>query len=289
MLGGAGGGSMEQPGGEQDAASVPDVPLPVRPAKSRTRKLSIHPAPYPQYLVPHITELLQRHIGETSGHEELLDCCAGLGKELPAIARALGLVPIGIELEQGYFDEGATDPCVIQGNARFLPFGDRSKRAGVTSFVYPNGCADDFQANDSSIRNTYPHRIRAFRGKDYVMHPDNMGAMSPRRSPKAYQTFLGVQDDIIAEMHRVLDVWAPFAVNTKDPRYYLYTDRTWRQLLAAGFAIVEHREVNAKGLLYGEHYDVREEFEHLTVAIRLPDGVIESEARVPWPRHSSAS
>jgi tRNA G10 N-methylase Trm11 len=226
-------------------------------------------------------ELLGKRVSPSRRGGCLLDPFGGDGHRLAFMAGVLGMTPVAVELEQVYIDHGA-HPCVQQGNARDLPFENESVDAGVTSPAYPNGVSDAWVAKDGSLHHTYQHAIEAFTGKPYKLHPDNMGGMSPRRSPKALRAFYGVQKDAFHEMWRVLKPGSPFVVNSKDPLKVAYLRTVWDQLIDAGFMIVEHQAVTAKGQRYGEHGEKRFPFEDLTVAIKIVGEP--GAADIPFPR-----
>jgi DNA modification methylase len=230
---------------------------------------SVHPAIYSKQLVEPIVSLLLQCV--PSGGS-LLDPFGGLGHRFADIAVRAGMNPVAVEIEPGYFDLGMTHPWVRLGDStdlRSLGFTDSSFDAAVTSPVYPNGMADDFHANDSSVRHTYSHRLRAHLGADYEMHPNNAGAMNPRRSPRALEAFYDVNRKVWAEVYRVLKPGAPFIVNAKDTVAVEFVSETKRQLSEAGFIIVGERHVDTPGLNHGKNQDGKPQGEYLILAAKV--------------------
>ena len=255
---------------------------------TRVRKpRPIHVAPFSDYLMTPIAEMLRPHLRTESGRKPiLLDIFAGQGHAFAAMVATLGGTPIGIELEEIYLDPPPTareaHECVRQGNSKYLPFADGTIDGGATSPAYPNGCTDNFVANDKSLRNTYIHRIRQY-VPDYELHPDNMGGTSARRSIGALETFLGIQDACIAELARVLRVGAPYVWNGKDTPKIPYLALTWEQLERHGLRVIEHRAIEAHGLPEGENYDVRAAVEDLTLVVKVGDPRLAAPS-IPFPR-----
>lgn len=233
---------------------------------------SIHPAVFSDNLIEPITEML----GDGRGGL-LLDPCAGLGLKLMDIALKGDWIPYGVDIEH-YLYADHSHGCVVQGdstNLRPLQEGclvdciPSRFDGAVTSFVYPNGMADDFHAKDDSTRHTYVHRLRAaFKDPTIELRANNMARMNPRRSAKAMDRFYGIQQMIIGEVFRVLESGAPFVVNAKDTKYSAYVARTTEQLLIAGFHIEEKRKLAAHGLNHGVGHEGKAEFEELILARR---------------------
>lgn len=200
----------------------------------------------------------------------LLDPFGGTGERLGEIAKGLGASPYAIELEQVYVDEaralGVT--WVHQGDSRNLVYFDGSILAAVTSPAYPNGMTDNHHAKDTSRRNTYIHRIRETR-PDYELHPDNPAGLSARSSKKGYAKMLEVHAAVWAEMFRVMMPGGIFIVNTKNTPHIPFTAHTKQQLLDAGFELVEHRTVEARGNNHQQHADRKVAVEDLLI-VRKP-------------------
>jgi len=237
----------------------------------KRKRYRAHPAVYSDALLPHLEELVRRY-GVEGGI--LLDPFAGEGHKLARLAAHARMKPRGIEIERGYFDLGLTHPCVRRGNSTRLPrIKDGAISAVVTSPVYPNGMADDFQAADDSVRHTYAHRLRLHLGDDYVLDPNNTASMNPRRSRKALEEFYAVHIAVWAEMHRVLVQPGALIVNTKSTPRDTFTKDTYDQLVEAGFVIVEQRYVPVRGLNMGANQHNKkahnkEDYESLIVARR---------------------
>lgn len=238
----------------------------------KRKKYRAHPAVYSDALLPHLEELVRRY-GDEGG--VLLDPFAGEGHKLARLAASARMKPKGIEIEQGYFDLGLTHPCVRRGDSTRLRriVKDGTISAVVTSPVYPNGMADDFQAADDSVRHTYAHRLRLHLGDDYAMDPNNTASMNPRRSRKALEAFYAVHVAVWAEMHRVLAQAGALIVNTKSTPRDTFTRDTYYQLIEAGFVVVEQRYVPVRGLNMGANQHNKkahnkEDYESLIVARR---------------------
>lgn len=225
---------------------------------------SIHPAQFSRNLVAPIAAML----GDGGGGV-LLDPCAGLGHRLFEIAVLADWCALGIDIERDRYGDSAHE-CVHQGDATALWFPDGGVDGAVVSFAYPNGMSDSFHSKENSVRHTYVHRLRAALADPTIeLHPNNMGGMSPRRSPRALARFYETQAKIIGEVFRVLGPGDPFVVNTKDPdKQPDYTAVTQRQLLAAGFHIEAFQEVEARGLNHGANRELKANHENLTLARR---------------------
>jgi DNA modification methylase len=227
----------------------------------------IHPAPFSA----EVASALWGEIAKLDlPHGALvLDPFAGTGKYLSTIAYGLDLTPVGVEIESGYFAAGATDPCVVLGDSRSLPFPDDSFDLAFTSPAYPNGVSDDFKAKDLSLRHTYAHRLRMHLGADYEMAEGNAGATNPRRSPTALANFYAIHNAVWAEVFRVLKPGALFFVNTKDPMKVPFRLHTEEQLLSAGFESDYVVKVDCRGLNHGKNHENKLSFEDITV-VRKP-------------------
>jgi DNA modification methylase len=92
----------------------------------------------------------------------------------------------------------------IVGNALFLPFESESFDAYATSPTYSNRMADSHHAKDSSVRNTYTHKL----GRR--LHPDNSGAMQWGDAYRQFHTAAWT------EAIRVIKPGGRFILNIKD-------------------------------------------------------------------------
>lgn len=237
---------------------------------------SSHVCRFSTYLIEPIVTAFADHLAAL--HAEalrqyelvLLDPFGGTGERLGEIAKGLGASPYAIELEQVYVDEaralGVT--WVHQGDSRNLVYFDGSILAAVTSPAYPNGMTDNHHARDTSRRNTYIHRIRETH-PDYELHPDNPAGLSARSSKKGYAKMLEVHAAVWAEMFRVMMPGGIFIVNTKNTPHIPFTAHTKQQLLDAGFELVEHRTVEARGNNHQQHADRKVAVEDLLI-VRKP-------------------
>jgi hypothetical protein len=238
---------------------------------------SSHVCRFSTYLIEPIVTAFSDHL--TSLHADAIQCFGlllvdpfgGTAERLGEIASGIGATPCAIELEQVYVDEaralGVT--WVHQGDSRELWFlDDNSILAAVTSPAYPNGMTDNHHAKDTSRRNTYIHRIRETH-PDYELHPDNPAGLSARSSKKGYAKMLEVHAAVWAEMFRVMMPGGIFIVNTKNTPHIPFTAHTKQQLLDAGFELVEHRTVEARGNNHQQHADRKVAVEDLLI-VRKP-------------------
>lgn len=139
-----------------------------------TRNPTGHPAPYSDEVLAVFANLIP---AGTHVHDPF----AGGGDRLGKLADAQGWTFSGTELEKPFI----VDERVMVGNAcdplsyppPSIPF------VVVTSPVYPNGIADDFNAQDGSERRTYRAALAKLRGVDAEMHPDNQGRWGYRGTP----------------------------------------------------------------------------------------------------------
>lgn len=234
-----------------------------RPAAKAGRLPSITPAAYSPELVAPIADAYLRHTPWEGG--VLLDPFGGTGHRLAQIAGLLSMDPVAIEIEPGYVTSGQAHACVRTGDSRQLPFADGSCDGAVTSPAYPNGVSDNFRSTETSVRHTYIHRLRMHLGDDYELQGGNSAGMSPRRSPAALKAFYAIHEAVWREVHRVLRPGAVFVVNTKDPVKVPFRADTEAQLVAAGFDVVEVRQVPVRGLNHGRNAEKKYSFEDLTI------------------------
>lgn len=232
----------------------------------------IHPAQFSDELIGPIAWLLMEAGVELGG--VLLDPMAGVGVKLGLIAEKLGMMPAGFEVELAYFHPVRyTAPWVTLRDSTH-PFGRLfvgETAAWVCSPPYPNGMSDDFVAKDASRRNTYAHRIRRSL-PGYSMHENNSGAMSPRRSEKAYRRFMAVHAKVWENTFEVLKPGAPGVVNVKNTVYgrHVFVEETVDQLLAAGFEVLKRVQVPCRGNRHGANRDARVDHEEL-ILVRKPE------------------
>lgn len=228
------------------------------------KRLSAHPAPYSKEIVPVLKRLVSEYAPTTG---VLLDPMAGAGQSLPEIA-GIDFVPMGVEIEPGYFELGLTHPCVVNSDSTSLSWlYESSVAAAVTSVPYPNGVSDNFVALDDSVRHTYVHRIRQYL-PSYTLHPNNSGGMNPRRSPKALAKFMAVHQRIYDEVFRVLRPGAPFVWNGKDTTKVDFIDQSAAQLVKSGFEIAHREIVGTPGLNHGANRDLKVQGEAVLVAVK---------------------
>ncbi len=235
-----------------------------------TRK--IHEAQFSTQLLDPIVEALLEFVDPAvfvDSDARLLDPFGGVGHKLAHIAERLGMRPLGFEIEPGYFEAGATHPCIVLGDSTSLPLADCSVSAAVTSPVYPNGMADNFRSRDfdQSVRHTYVHNLRAFLGEGYELQANNTaGVGHPRASKKALARMYEIHRQVWAEVHRVLIPGGVFVVNTKDTPKILFTDDTTAQLREAGFEIAAQRIIGTPGHNHGENHENKKTYEVITIA-----------------------
>lgn len=124
-----------------------------------------HPAPYSP-------EVLARFRVVIPQGTHVHDPFAGAGLRLGKLADECFWTFSGTELEAPFI----VDPRVVEGNACDKSTYPRKRGFWiVTSPVYPNGIADDFNAQDGSERRTYRSTRAAIVGHDEPLHPDNQG------------------------------------------------------------------------------------------------------------------
>lgn len=107
------------------------------------------------------------------------DPFAGTGERLGAVADANGWRFSGTEIEPAFI----VDPRVAVGDATVRSTYPRRPFVVATSPVYPNGIADDFNAQDGSTRRTYRSALSKWAGRDTRLQPNNMGAYGYRGQP----------------------------------------------------------------------------------------------------------
>jgi len=232
----------------------------------------IHEAQFSTQLLDPIVEALLEFVDPAVFvHPDavLFDPFGGIGHKLAQIAERVGMTPLAFEIEPGYFDAGATHPCVVRGDSTSLPIIDSTVSAAVTSPVYPNGMADNFRSRDfdQSVRHTYVHNLRAFHGPSYELQANNTaGVGHPRASKKALARMYEIHCQVWAEVHRVLIPGGVFVVNTKDTPKIPFTDDTTAQLREAGFEIVAQRIIGTPGHNHGENHENKKTYEVITIA-----------------------
>lgn len=156
---------------------------------------SSHPAPFS----PGVLDCFARLIPRGS---RIHDPFAGEGVRLGKLADEHGWTFTGTELEAPFI----LDDRVVPGNAidassyppalicsacgQSPPFNAHGSREHqpkgysiVTSPVYPNGIADDFNARDGSRRRTYRAALAKITGTDAPLHPNNQGRWGYRGTP----------------------------------------------------------------------------------------------------------
>lgn len=222
----------------------------------------IHPATFSKELIRPLAETLSRYAN--GGY--VLDPCAGEGKKLAEIARMADMNPVGVEIEPAYVN--IAHECVRLGDStRLFWLPDNSFDAALSSFVYPNGMADNFRSNENSVRHTYIHRIRKVVGDDYELHENNTASLNPRRSPKALQTFYGLHVKIMEQVFRKLKPGAAFIMNTKDTPHIPFTGDTISQLIDVGFEFFETFRVDCPGIP-GKNQESKVTYEDVTVVVK---------------------
>ena len=221
---------------------------------------NIHPATYSDALIPVFYEEIQKWVTE---NKRWLDCHGGDGRKFAQLMTSLFLWPLAVDIEPAFVKRA--HPCVQLGDSTNLPFADNSIGGGMTSPSYPNGISDNWHASDGSRHITYVHYVRDVEGPEYELHPNNTGGTNPRRSPKAYATFMDLNRRIYAEMFRVLEPGAAFLVNTKNTKKYQFTADTREQLTTLGFVHHYDLKVGVNGMNYGENQENKEDYETIAV------------------------
>lgn len=123
-----------------------------------------HPAPYSPEVLDKLARLVP--VG-TRVHDPF----AGEGLRLGKRADEIGWTFTGTEIEAPFIE----DDRVRVGNALDPATYPTGRYCIVTSPVYPNGIADNFNAQDGSRRRTYRAALAKLTGMDRELHPDNQG------------------------------------------------------------------------------------------------------------------
>lgn len=131
-----------------------------------------HPAPYSPEVLIKFTSLIPRG---THVH----DCFAGDGVRLGKLADNYRWRFTGTEIEAPFI----LDDRVAHGDATDPDSYPSSSYWIVTSPVYPNGIADDWNAKDTSRRRTYRRARAMIVGHDEPLHVNNMGRWGYRGTP----------------------------------------------------------------------------------------------------------
>lgn len=132
-----------------------------------------HPAPYSEAVLA-----MFGNLGPFEG-ARVHDPFAGTGERLGQLADERGWAFTGTELEKEFI----CDPRVVEGNACDAETYPAPGYFVVTSPAYPNGIADDFNAQDGSERRTYRSSLAKLAGGDRPLHADNQGRWGYRGTP----------------------------------------------------------------------------------------------------------
>lgn len=256
---------VKRPGTEERAEEQSKAP---EGRSGSRRPRSIHPAQFPKYLVPHLADALMRNAGGLKRFA--LDPFAGLGHRFASVCALAGFSGVGVEIEPGYFEAGATHPCVRLGDSTQLVemFGRKRFGAVVTSPSYPGGMNDDFVARDNSARNTYVHRLREHLGADYQLALNSTARHGIRKGSKSLARYCELHEAVLDQCAEVLEDGGIFILNAKDvlaKGEIAFATASWfvSQLERRGFEVVEWNLIEATGLKQGSNREVRRDFEDL--------------------------
>lgn len=134
--------------------------------------MSEHPAPYS----PEVIAAIREHL-EPGMHVH--DPFAGEGLRLGALCDEMLCTFTGTEIEAPFI----LDSRVRHGDSTLIKHYPLPPFTIVTSPVYPNGIADDFNARDNSKRRTYRAARATIVGTDEPLHPNNQGKYGYRGQP----------------------------------------------------------------------------------------------------------
>lgn len=138
---------------------------------TKQRKVE-HPAPWSAEVLTKLGDVVP---AGTRVHDPF----AGTGERLGVMADVNGWRFSGTEIEPVFI----VDPRVKVGDATDRSTYPRRPFVIVTSPVYPNGIADDFNAQDGSTRRTYRSAKAKLVGRDERLAANNMGAYGYRGQP----------------------------------------------------------------------------------------------------------
>lgn len=227
-----------------------------------------HPAQYSPEVLAAIRDLLDTDV-------LVHDPFAGAGERLGALCDELGIEFSGTEIEAAFI----VDPRVAHGNSTDDLTYPIEPYTIVTSPVYPNGMADDFDARDGSKRRTYRSALAKLTGKDVSMHPDNQGRWGYRGTPlyaPARAVYWSIAD-------RVISCWQDADAAIVNVSDFIAKDRQepvvagWTRLLTAAGWDVSEVPVSTKRWKHGANRDRRVETEVLLLCSKDP-GLSEEDA-----------
>lgn len=202
----------------------------------------IHPAKYTPAVLACIADLIG------CAYRPLLDVFAGVGG-----IHALPFHTVGVEIEEPW---AAAHPMTICADSRHLPFPNRSFRSAATSCAYGNRFADHHKAMDGSSRRSYTHDLRRQTGE-----PDrDLVAGNSGRMPFGPE-YQDLHAEVWADLARVLEPGAPFALNTSDfykrrkgvDELIRVTDWHTGCLTRLGYTLLEEVHIDTPRLRHGEN------------------------------------
>lgn len=202
-------------------------------------KLAPHPSRYSRELLPQIEKW-------TRDYFPLLDPFAGIGS---SGIRNL----IHGEIEWEWLSQ-CPQPSVLM-DAFKMPFRSSSIGAVTTSPCYGNRMADHHVATDSSVRNTYRHKLNR------NLHPSNTGQIQWGPAYRASHRAIWL------EVHRVLKTGGRFVLNSSDHirKGEVQPVTAWHInfLKAYGFEVLDEVKVQTPRNRFGANSTLRVDHESL--------------------------